>query len=216
MKSDKAVLVLAIFLVAITGAAMIISFIYAARPIWFTGFVTEFATINLSVESSLAINFSTDIINWGSGRVVVGADNATLNTAGVNTGGSNPSQRNGNWTNNTAGLVLENIGNALMNISINVTKNATTLLGGTNPVYKLNFSEAEAGSCRKFAIGLTNGSFYDVNATFINATGYKICESLNFSENTNSLRIDVFLQVPRDSITGSLSDTITAIGIATT
>ncbi|MBS3089889.1 hypothetical protein J4461_03365 [Candidatus Pacearchaeota archaeon] len=103
---------------------MIISFIYAARPIWFTGFVTEFATINLSVESSLAINFSTDIINWGSGRVVVGADNATLNTAGVNTGGSNPSQRNGNWTNNTAGLVLENIGNALMNISINVTKNS--------------------------------------------------------------------------------------------
>ncbi|MBS3089890.1 hypothetical protein J4461_03370 [Candidatus Pacearchaeota archaeon] len=55
-----------------------------------------------------------------------------------------------------------------------------------------------------------------MNATFINATGYKICESLNFSESTNSLGIDVFLQVPRDSITGSLSDTITAIGIATT
>ncbi|MBS3089886.1 hypothetical protein J4461_03350 [Candidatus Pacearchaeota archaeon] len=46
-----------------------------------------------------------------------------MNTAGNSTGGTPVSQRNGNWTNNTAGLVLENIGNALMNISINVTKN---------------------------------------------------------------------------------------------
>ena len=219
MKSDKAVLVLAI--VALLSGIFAATYVYLythneSLPGFLGLTITDIATVNLTVESNLAINFSTDNINWGSGRVIVGADNATLNTAGNSTGGTPVSQRNGNWTNNTAGLVLENIGNALMNISINVTKNATTLLGGTNPVYKLNFSEAEAGSCRKFAIGLTNGSFYDVNATFINATGYKICESLNFSESTNSLGIDVFLQVPRDSITGSLSDTITAIGIAST
>ena len=122
MKADDVLLGVAIAAVVVVG---IVFSVYFFLPLpfhfqWLTGYgVSDTATINLTVESSLAINFTTDIINWGSGRVTGGNTNATLNTAA---GASNVT--NGNWTGNTAGLVVTNIGNSITNLSIKAGKNA--------------------------------------------------------------------------------------------
>src|SRR3989338_11151990 len=68
----------------------------------FTGRAT--GTLNLTVESGVSINFTTGTIDWSSGVVAGGQLNATLDSA-------SGTVTNGNWTINSAGLVLENIGN---------------------------------------------------------------------------------------------------------
>jgi len=167
-----------------------------------TGFATDSGTINLSVESAATINFTTSNINWGSGRVTDGEDNATLNTAA---GASNIT--NGNWTGNTAGLVIENIGNVNVTLNISTGVAASSLLGGTSPIYELNFTEVEGGSCLNSTDETDEslGSFATANTT------HRIfCDKFPFDDGNDTVRIDVRLVIPSDSKTGAIGDVITA------
>jgi len=96
-----------IFFYAILGILiflLILTFINISK---ITGNATSTGTVNFTITSAVSINFTTNIINWGSGTVTQGSDYATLCTSYNNE--SNVS--NGNWTSNVAGLVVENIGN---------------------------------------------------------------------------------------------------------
>lgn len=163
-----------------------------------TGFAsTDTATVNLTVESSADINFTTDNINFQSGRVNSGATNATLYTNGTVVGG--------NWTANTAGLILENIGNT--NVSIDLASaqgSASAFLGGTNPQYLWNISNNKTGSCDVPYGGYTLSTLVNANSSM------RVCQQLLFNNSKDTLRIDVELVIPSDSKTGALSDTITA------
>src|SRR3989338_6614527 len=55
----------------------------------FTGFATSTsnATVNVTVNSVTAINFTTNNINFGAGTVNPGSNNATLDTAANTTTG---------------------------------------------------------------------------------------------------------------------------------
>ena len=169
---------------------------------WLTGRVSDTATINLTVESSLAINFTTDNINWGSGKVSGGSPNATLDTSA---GANNVS--GGNWTGNTAGLIIANIGNVIVNLSLKSGKNATTLLAGSSPYYQYNVTNNEGASCIRNSTGFAFGLYYDVNTT---GDGTLLCDIFNYTDTNDTMRIDIRLVVPSDSVTGALSDTITA------
>jgi len=183
----------------------------------FTGFAiagnTTAGIVNITIEQNLIINFTTDIIDWGSGRVDAGANNATLDTSRTT-----PATKmlNGNWTggytNKTKGLVLENIGNVNATIYIKTANNATTFLGGTNPLYQFNVSNNETGSCVN-ATGFALSAYLDVNYTA--GDGTKICEPLKYLPTSNQIRIHVLLRVPTDSKTGTLNDTITATAVQT-
>lgn len=162
-----------------------------------TGYGTSTGTVNLSVETLASVNFTTDNIDFGSGRVDEGGVNATLDTdAGTVTGG--------NWTANSAGFVLENIGNVNVTLDLATGKTAATFIGGTNPSYQYKVNDVESGSCTG---GVTLDTWYDVNAT---SPGTRICGVMGFADSADTLNIDVKLVVPSDSYTGALSDTFTA------
>ncbi|MDP3881263.1 MAG: hypothetical protein Q8Q31_00080 [Nanoarchaeota archaeon] len=186
--------------------------------IGFTGYATAGNTtsgiINLSVEQGLVINFTTDIIDWGSGSVNTGALNATLDSS------RNSTQKvlNGNWSgstnNRTNGLILQNIGNVNATIYLKTALNASSFLGGTSPLYQYNVTNNETGSCGQSNAtdgNATLGLYYDVNTT---GDGTKVCDWFNFDDLRDTLTIHVLLRVPSDSKTGNLQDTITATAIS--
>jgi len=210
MKADNLLLIVAIIavVVAVLGAGITYNYLTSFRN-KLTGFATGTGTINLSVESAAAINFTTNVINWGSGRVNAGSDNATLNTAG---GANNVT--GGNWTGNTAGFVVENIGNLNVTFDLKTGLNNVSLLGGSaggGPQYRYNVTNKDAGSCLNSTGGtdlsITLGTFYDVNTT---DPGTRICGRFVIPDASDELRIDVKLIIPSDSKTGTISDTFTA------
>ena len=109
MDNEKTLLVISVIAVVISmvGAGITYVNINEFQRGWLTGLATDTATLNLSVESQMAINFTVDNINWGSGTHTVRSSSATLDTSLSDA--SNVT--NGNWTGNTRGLVLENVGN---------------------------------------------------------------------------------------------------------
>lgn len=147
--------------------------------------------VNLTIETTSAINFTTSTINFGSGRTNSSA--ASLITLGSGT------VVNGNWT-AQSGLILENIGNQNLSLNITADNAAATFLGGTNPVFNINVSNSEVGSC----INVTgNGQnlniFHPVNTSIGNA---QYCDVFRFESANDQIRIDFNLTLPEDSLTG--------------
>ncbi len=201
MKSDNLFLVLAV-IALVFSIAFLYSSIYNFNRGLFTGFVTNTGIVNITVESAAAINFTTNNINFQSGRVNVGSVNSTLDTS-VGT------VTNGNWTANSAGFVIENIGNNNVTLDLATGKTAATFLGGTSPLYQYNVSDIEPLSCLNSTYGtsaLNLGVFTDVNIT---SPGTRICNVFAYTDANDKIRIDVKLVVPSDSVTGALSDTWT-------
>lgn len=199
------------FLLAVAIAAVFVSLVAAGFTYFsmsnlverITGYAT--GTVNLSVESTAAINFSTASISWGSGRVNPGASVASLTTFETN------NVSGGNWTLvNPGGLRIENIGNLNVTLNLSGAKTAATLLGGTGPVYKWNITNVEASSCLN-ATGGTVGMVTPLNVfNDVNTTTVIACNIFPFVSGSDSIRIDFNLTVPENSLTGSLGDIITA------
>ncbi len=204
MKTDNLLLGVAIVavIVSIVGIGITYNFITSLRN-KLTGYATDTGTINLTVESTASINFTTNIIDWGSGRVDPGSPNATLNTAG---GANNVT--NGNWTGTTDGFVIENIGNVNVTLNFSAGNDADSLLGGTNPAYEYNVTNIEANSCLNSTggtDGLNLGNFIPANTTSTQA-----CGIFQFDDSADTIRVDIKLVIPSDSKTGVITDTFTA------
>ncbi len=158
--------------------------------------------INVTIEQSITVNFTTNSVDFGGGKVNSGASNTTIDTLG--------NVINGNWTPVFGGFVVENLGNINISVNLKTEKTAAGFLGGTNPEYQFNVSNVEANSC----INSTNfnlGEWYEVNTT---APGTKICDILEFAGASNRIRIDIRLVIPSDSRKGALTDTFTATATA--
>lgn len=204
MKTSSVMLFIAAVaaIVSLSAAGLTYYSISQFKETWITGYAGNLAFINLTVEAATQINFTDDSINWGSGRVLSGP-NVTLNTAGpVNV------TSNGNWTNETTGLTLENIGNLNVSLNLSVGKTAAQFLGGTFPVYQWNVSNIEARSCLNSTGGIDALDLNNFNST--TTSHYLFCPRLRFADTNDSIRIDVRLVVPSDSLTGALSDVVTA------
>src|SRR6056297_1427939 len=131
MKQSNLLMILAVIAVLI---AMANAFIVLNKVNKMTGYATEQGYANLTVSSTININFSTDTIDWGAGVVDTGEDNATLDTVG-------PTVTRGNWsTTGVTPLVLENIGNVNATIDFSAASDASGFLGGTSPAYEWNFT----------------------------------------------------------------------------
>lgn len=194
--------------IAVIGSIVATGFTYFSVANLFstiTGHPTVGET-NLTVETSAQINFTTFSVNFGSGRVNAGSTAANLFTTGAG------SVTGGNWTAKT-GLILENTGN--VNVSLNLTgaKTAAQFVGGTNPVYRWNITNAEANSCVNGSaitngeVGLDLNTFHNVNTTVGLS---RVCPTFRFDSTADQIRIDFNITVPEDSLTGALGDVITA------
>ena len=168
-----------------------------------TGYATttDTALINITVNPQVSINFTVDNINFGSGRVNIGEDNATINTLG--------NVARGNWTPTFDRFMIENIGNSNISLYLKSGKTAAGFLGGTNPVYQYNDSNFESGSCTAGDIIL--GTWNNVNTS---GDGDKICNIFNYNLNTDSITVDLRLTIPSDALLGAQTDTFTATGSA--
>ena len=171
-----------------------------------SGYATSTGQANLTVESAAIVNFTTNYISWGSGRVNTGQSFAYLNTLETS------NVTNGNWSLATGGgFRLENIVNTNVSIDLLAGKSAATFIGGKSPGYQWNVSVVEVGSCLNSSFNGTGNLGLDVFATVNNTSpGTRFCERMPFTDSNDSIRIDINLTVPYNSNTGALTDTITA------
>lgn len=159
-----------------------------------TGYATDAGTANLTIMSQATVNFTTEIINWGSGAVNEGASNATLVSNGTVT--------LGNWTVVSQGLTIQNDGNANVKLNLTTSNNAANFIGGGGPLYRLNVSNNESNnSC---ASGLAP-SWYDADTT--SQSG---CLNFTYYDARDALDIDVLIRVPQDATPGAKGSVITA------
>jgi hypothetical protein len=77
---------------------------------------------------------------------------------------------------------------------------------GGGPLYQFNVTNVEAGSCIPPG-GFNLGDYHDVNDT---SPGTRVCDVFRFDDSSDEIRIDILLRVPSDSLTGPLTDTMTA------
>jgi len=162
-----------------------------------TGHATDTGTANLTIEATASINFTTDNIDWGSGTVDTtgGATAAYLDTK---TG----TVTDGNWTANSAGLIIENIGNVNVTLELQAGKNAATFIGGTSPSYDWLIENVAGGSC----VNPTPSTFKTVNSS----EAETICDPLIFNDLTDDVRIHFNVTVPYDAKPEAKGDIITA------
>ena len=169
------------------------SLVDLVRPDLFTGYVTDGASINLTVDTSASLNLTTDEVSWGSGSVDAGETNATIDTEG--------NIVRGNWTALSEGLVALNNGNVDIRLDLSSNKNSTEFLGGTNPSYKYKVTNVDSGACTPPA-EFVLGTYYEINSTAV-----QVCSTFTKDK---SVRIDFKLVIPSNSEAGILSSTITA------
>jgi hypothetical protein len=206
MNSKNILLVVAIIAAVVAFSAFLASYSRYER---ITGYASSTGMVNLTVEANIGLNFTTNRIAWGSGRVTEGLDYAYLDTAMRNA----TAVVNGNWTANNAGLMAENIGNSNLTVKFSTWKNATVLLGGVavTPAYQYNVTNNLTGSCSGAVnAGFSYGNWFDVNSSG-NASlvdGTQICGNLTPYNTSNIIRMDIRLTIPRDAKTGALGDSI--------
>ena len=205
-KSDV-LFVLSIFFLVLSISIFIVNI---NKTLDITGRAT--GSLNLTIEDLTSINFTTRVINWSTGAVTPGQTVATLNTA---TGAVN----NGNWTANSAGLIVENNGNQDISVDILFGKTAAAFVGGGLGDYQYNVSNSEQGSCNATngsrIMGATSnysvGSFVNVNTTVATTSGTRVCEVFNFESDKDVIRVDIILNITSTSnITGFIGDVVTA------
>jgi hypothetical protein len=205
METDNVLLVVAVVavIVSLIGAGLTYSYITAFKT-KMTGFAASGGWINLSVEQSVAINFTYNMINWSSGRVTAGQTYAELDTS--NSTGS--AVVNGNWTANTNGLVIENIGNRNVTIQLKAGSDAATMIGGTaggGPLLRWKLQDNETDSCI-----FNDTTYYKDKWNTVNTSDQLICDYLDNLDGQDELKIHIYAKIPSDSITGDRGNTITA------
>jgi len=171
-----------------------------------TGYAVEgTGIVNVSVDPTAAINFTTDFINFGNGSVILGLSQALLES-------DISGAVNGSWAYEVQHFTLENIGNVNVSLDLKTNQDAATFIGGTNPEYKYNITNSPSNdqSCTG-ASGVTLTAWNDVNTT---DPGTRICPSFGFASAYDQIQIDVRLLIPSDSKTGNFTDTFTVTGTA--
>src|SRR3989339_745101 len=113
-----------------------------------TGYATDTGTAS--------VNFTLDLIDWGSGYVNANATSATLVTNGtmVGTTGFNTVSN---------GLTIENIGNNNVTLNLSADKNAATFVGGTTPAFQWNVTNNDTSETCFLKISLILFLYEDIS-----------------------------------------------------
>ncbi len=167
---------------------------------WLTGLVTDEATVNVTVQTNAAINFTIDNIDFGTGQVNQGASYALMDTASGNV-------VDGTFPGNRTRFILENIGNLNVSLNLSADKTAATFIGGSaggGPLFQYNVTNNETGSCTP---AQDLGAWYSFTTSLA-----PVCNVLEFKDGRDTINIDILLRIPSDSMTGARGAVITATG----
>ncbi len=206
MAGNKVLVFVAVLAVAFAALNSYISLQKASEISRLTGLTGSEGFVNVTVVTSVSVNFTKDAVSWGVGSINGGESNATLVVAD----GTGTAVTRGNWsTTGITPLAIENIGNVNTTLSLSAAKNATTLFGGSagHRAYRWNVTNSDAGSCNPTAF--SNATFMDVNTS-----GYSFCSQFGYLNTQDQLNISISITVPYDGNTGALTDTITVTAAA--
>jgi len=186
----------------ISIAIMAISLFFIGTAV--TGFAVsdnETGVVNVSIQTSAALNFSVALLDFGNGSVNGTGPNATLY--------SNGTVIDGTWEPVTGNLTLENIGNVNVTLNLSTNESAADFIGGSSQSIKALTADkvGEEGSCTGSGSNVTfNGSFAEINLTPQTA-----CEVFGYEPDNDEITIDFELVIPNDA-SGDKSVGIVAIG----
>ena len=216
--SNKTLAVLLILTIAVSLGGTVIS-LGKLRGLGtgVTGFdvLNAYGNISVYVESQAAINFTTNATNFGTGTVHESCTSCTMNTSWTG-GASNQATCCVGFSGADDGLVLENTGNRNVTVDLQSNKNAAQFIGGTNPLFKINVTEGESGSCDNTTSGPGSGLGATFNNTWANVptADTEVCDRFNIQSSRDMLNISISVTIPENSQTGSLQATITATATA--
>lgn len=195
--SNKTLAMLLVAAVVVSLAGTIIS-LNKLSSLSTTGYATSTTgTANVQVNTSASIRFAVSSLNWSSGSVnsTLGAPlNCTLIVGLANSAGCI------GFTQVTNPLVLENDGNLPVKVELATDKSAATFIGGNaagGPQFMYNVSNNESDSC--YTTPTPTAYFTDVNTT---STGTQICDTLDFKDANDTLKIYVKINIPYDVTAG--------------
>jgi hypothetical protein len=155
--------------------------------------------LNVTVSSLVSLNFTTASLDFGSGGVDDGEDGATLNSEG--------SVLLGTWSATSGELVLENIGNVNVSLTLATNETVDNFIGGTSPTIKAKTSDSSGntGACSG-ATEVFDGSYAEINQTTQTA-----CSIFAYDTSMNEIDINIELYIPNDAA-GTKAIEITAVG----
>ena len=180
-------------------AVILISLFFIGAKI--TGHVTADPSgiVNVTIDTSAAINFTTAVVDFGTGTVISGTAKLQSNGTGLNE----------SWNGiGTAGeLVLVNIGNVNVTLELAASQDAEAFIGaGATFSAMVKNTTGHTTSC---VASNFSGNFQPINTTTQTA-----CSLLTYSGN-NSIDIDFEMQIPLDAV-GTKTNTIIATATAAT
>ncbi len=171
-----------------------------------TGMATSSGNVTLTVNSTSAIQFAVNSVNWGTGSVnasdVTHNYTCTLDTEGTTTGCIN-------FTAVTQPLIIENNGNTNLSVSIYSNASATDFIG-SGSTFQWKVLQNESGSCTTTPSPAT---YSPVNVSVSNAT--IICSNLGYTDSNDSLKLNLKVTIPLAVMSGPAGDrsaTITVVG----
>lgn len=206
MKEDSVVLFFAVMALTVSIVAAGITYFSVSNIVTQITGLASTGIINLTVETSAAINFSTALVTWNNGTVGTGCTKATLTSYETN------NVTCGNWVlQPVGGLRIENVGNVNISMNITVGKNASNFISGAGAGYEINITNSETSACTNGTFAFTFGKLYVANTSGVNGKGVILnCNPFQYISTADVIRLDFNLTIPETSSTGLLQDTITA------
>ncbi len=215
----KALMVVAVLAVIISAIGIITNLVFLGNIKTFAGRASsDIGNATLTIQQTANIEFTNDLVNWSVGAVANGFSYANLTTNasidGSNCGGSIYCNNTGSdgFRNVSRGLVIENVGNSNVSLTLQSTKDASTFIAGTNPVFQWAFDEVasdgdgESGACQA---GGTNPNWPGTTAdgqsgSYQTVTTSSVLVCSNFTHlddafGSDEVEIDLSVHVPIDS-----------------
>ncbi len=182
-----------------------------------TGFDVLTSTGNISayVSTNAAINFTTNATDFGTGTVHDSCNACNMYTNNGGTGYTD-SVCCVSFSGANNGLVVENVGNRNVTLDFQFNKNAASFIGGTNPLFRINVSEGESGSCDNSSGGPGSGLAATWNNTYANVptSQLEVCDKFRPDNSTDKLVVNINITIPDNSQTGPLDAVVTATATA--
>lgn len=181
----------------ISIAVIIVSLFFIGVKV--TGYAVtgnETGVVNVTITTSAALNFTTALLDFGAGTVTPGTRALVwTNGTAIDWTGSTP----------TGQLVLENIGNVNLSVTLQTNKTAADFLGGTTPAFKAEVSDSagNTGACTGTQIFSTYGD--------INTTPQIACGVLGYNPGLDTVDINFFINIS-DNVIGAKTVGVVAIG----
>ncbi|MBI1972927.1 hypothetical protein HYS50_02900 [Candidatus Woesearchaeota archaeon] len=199
--SDRTLIILILLALLSVITSMILILEKLGAPSFLTGLATfDTGVVNVTISATTDINLAVDNVDFGSGTVVLGGLNTSVNTSDTAWGGnSNPSTFA-----NPGPFQVRNDGNVDVNISVNSSSTAATFIGGTNPGYYFvgSYVGTDEGCGGADGVNITN------NATLngFTSSALEICQNLTYADAADTVNISIFIDIPSDATTGLKTD----------